>query len=99
METKDTMEKLENLYKEAEQRVTLIAGMINATRKTLYWKTSIISAYIGDYAIVENNGGYDLIKIVGIVETTKENAIRISNTAYEDMKNVKMIISKENLNK
>lgn len=79
--------------------IYLVAGMINATRKTLYWKTSTISTDIGDYAIVENNGGYDLIKIVGIVETTKENAIRISNTAYEDMKNVKMIISKENLNK
>lgn len=78
------------------KEVYLVAGMINATRKTLFWKTSTIAINIGDYAIVENNGGYDLIKIVGIVETTKENAIRISNTAYEDMKNVKMIISKEN---
>lgn len=76
--------------------VYLVAGMINTTRKTLYWKSDICFIKIGDYAIVENNGGYDLIKIVGIVETTKENAIKISNTVYEDMKNVKMIISKEN---
>ena len=31
--TKDTMEKLENLYKEDEQKVILIAGRINSTGK------------------------------------------------------------------
>lgn len=78
-------EKIENLIK--EEQVILIAGMINATGKTLYWKSDR-EISIGDYAIVENINGYDLIKVMGIVYTTKSNARKISNVKYEDMKNI-----------
>lgn len=94
--TKDTMEKLENLYKEAEQRVTLIVGKINATGKILCWKSNVFFIDIGDYAIVENKNGYDLVEIIGKIETTKENVSKFSNTKYEDMKNILVTISKEN---
>lgn len=93
--TKDTMEKLENLYKE----VILIAGRINATGKTLCWKSNIFFIDIGDFAIVENKNGYDLVEIIGKIETTKENASKFSNTKYEDMKNILVTISKENFQK
>lgn len=96
--TKETMEKLENLYKEAEQRVTIISGKINATGKILCWKDNMNFGNIGDYAIVENKNGYDLVEIVGKIETTKENASKFSNTKYEDMKNIITIILKENFN-
>jgi len=52
--TKETIEKLGNLYKEDEQKVTLVAGKINATGKILCWKSDIFFPSIGDYAIVEN---------------------------------------------
>ena len=42
--------------------------------------------YVGNYAIVENMNGFDLIKIIGKVETTKTNASKFSNTRYENMK-------------
>ena len=40
--------------------VTLIAGVINATGKMLFWKDDNV-IQIGDYAIVENMNGYDLV--------------------------------------
>ena len=65
----------------------LIAGTINATGKTLYW---IDTGYtlIGEYAIVENIKGYDLIKVVGVIDTTKDNVSKFSNTSYKNMKRV-----------
>ena len=42
---------------------------------------------IGDYAIVENMNGYDLVKVIGIVKTTKKDTGKFSNTKYENMKN------------
>jgi len=97
--TKETIEKLGNLYKEDEQKVTLVAGKINATGKILCWKSDIFFPSIGDYAIVENKNGYDLVEIVGKIETTKENASKFSNTKYDDMKNILVTMSKENFKK
>ncbi len=68
-----------------EEKVYLVAGLINATGKTLYWKDEKYM-YVGNYAIVENMNGFDLIKIIGKVETTKTNASKFSNTRYENMK-------------
>ncbi len=79
-------EKIENLI-DIKETVILIAGVINATGKLLYWRSDGI-INIGDYAIVENMNGYDLIKVIGIIETTKENASRFSNTKYSNMKKV-----------
>lgn len=89
-------EKIENLIK--EEQVILIAGMINAIGRTLYWKSDR-KISIGDYAIVENMNGYDLIKVMGIVYTTKSNARKISNVKYEDMKNIIQRIQKELIEK
>lgn len=78
--------------------VTLVTGVINATETTLCWKSdSEIS--IGDYAIVENKQGYDLVKVTGILYTTRENAIKFSNTKYENMKKVIQGIGKELIEK
>lgn len=68
-----------------EKKVYLVAGIINATGKMLYWKDENYTR-IGNYTIVENMNGYDLIKVIGKVETTKSNASKFSNTKYEDMK-------------
>lgn len=68
-----------------EEKVYLVAGTINATQKTLYWKDEKYMR-IGNYAIVENINGFDLVKIVGRVETTRANVSKFSNTKYENMK-------------
>lgn len=85
-------ERIENLVNEED--VILIAGIINATGKTLFWKSDT-EINIGDYAIVENMKGYDLIKVLGIVNTTKNNASKFSNTRYSDMKKVIRGMQKE----
>lgn len=71
--------------KEKDEKVYLVAGVINATGKTFYWKDEKY-INIGNYAIVENMNGFDLVKIIGRVETTKANASKFSNTKYENMK-------------
>lgn len=71
------------------EKVTLVAGVINATQKMLYWKLDkgrMIN--VGKYAIVENTNGYDLIKVVGVIDTTKREASKFSNTKYDNMKRV-----------
>lgn len=88
--------KIEKLIK--DNTVTLIAGTINATGKTFYWKSEVETS-IGDYAIVKNMNGYDLIKVVGIVTTTKANASKFSNTKYENMKEIVLGIKKELIEK
>lgn len=70
-----------------KKNVILIAGIINATGTLLYWRSDR-EISVGDYAIVENKQGYDLIKSVGIIYTTEEEAIKFSKTKYENMKKV-----------
>ena len=70
---------------ENNEKVYLIAGVINTTGKVFYWIDEHY-IYIGNYAIVENVNGYDLVKVVGRVETTKENVCKFSNTKYKNMK-------------
>ena len=67
------------------EEVYLIAGVINTTGKVLYWRDEKYM-YVGNYAIVENISGYDLVKIIGRVKTTKKEASKFSNTKYENMK-------------
>lgn len=69
------------------EAVFLFAGQINATGRILYWKSES-NMTIGDFAIVENMNGYDLIKVIGKILTTKESAKNFSNTEYEKMKKV-----------
>lgn len=86
----------ETIVKGIKENIVLIAGVINATGTLFYWKSDI-EISVGDYAIVENKQGYDLIKSVGIIYTTKENAVKFSNTKYENMKKVVCLIKKEEL--
>ena len=76
--------------------VTLIAGVINATGKMLFWKDDN-EIQIGNYAIVENMNGYDLVKVIGCVLTTEKEASKFSNTRYENMKKTIYPISKEDI--
>ena len=89
-------EMLENTKKNG--RVYLVAGVLNGTTQVLYWKCDISLIYnLGDYAIVENKQGYDLIKIVGAVETEKNKVKLFSHTKYEDMKSIVSIVNKEDM--
>ena len=79
--------------------VVLVAGKKNGGNDALCWKTEDTSFAIGDYAIVENMNGYDLIKIVGAIHTTKALASNFSKTKYENMKNLITIIRKNDIEK
>jgi len=79
-----------------EETIYLIAGVINATGKMFYWKDENFIT-IGNYAIVENMNGYDLVKVVGRVTTTKEEAIKFSNTKYNNMEKTITEVTKEKL--
>ena len=81
---------------EKDEVVTLVAGVINATGKMLFWKDDN-EIQIGDYAIVENMNGYDLVKVIGCVLTTEKEASKFSNTRYENMKKTIYPISKEDI--
>lgn len=85
---------MENKEKKEKEEIVLIAGKMNKENAVRYWKADIKNINIGDYAIVENLNGYDLIKIVGILTTTKQNASLLSNTKYENMKEGKMLVRK-----
>ena len=78
--------------------VSLIAGRKNGGTETLYWKNiSNGNPIIGNYAIVENMNGYDLIKIAGVVYTDIEKASYFSKTKYCNMKSVINFINKEEI--
>lgn len=80
---------------EKEEEISLVAGIINATGKVLYWRDENY-ILVGSYAIVENMNGYDLIKVIGRIKTTKANASKFSNTKYENMKKtIKEVILKD----
>lgn len=70
------------------QEAIIIAGIVNATGQMLYWKSSD-GLSVGDYAIVENGKGYDLIKVIGIIITREDLVNKFSKTEYKDMKETK----------
>ena len=47
----------------------LILGKLNKDQIINYWRCDGMYPNIGDYAIVENINDYDLVKIIGMVET------------------------------
>lgn len=71
------------------KEVTLIVGKLNSGW-TGYWQTDVSNIRIGSYAIVENMDGYDLVRMVGIVRTTLEMAMELTNQAK--LKNVVRIV-------
>ena len=82
-----------------DEKVDLIAGRLNNRNgETLYWKLEkMMSCKLGDFAVVENANGYDLVEICGFITTTKSKASYFSRTKYENMKSVIMIIEREQL--
>ena len=70
------------------QETIIVAGEINASGQMLYWKSKD-GLNVGDYAIVENKNGYDLIKVVGVVITREDLVDKFSKTKYERMKETK----------
>lgn len=53
----------------------IIMGKINASNTFGFWNTGknyTPDVSVGDYAIVENRNDYDLIKIIGILETNEK---------------------------
>lgn len=78
------------------EKVKLILGTINSTGKVFFWKNEK-SDYIDvdDYAIVENINGYDLIKVIGKVETTKKNIKKVTGKDYKNLKNVLLVIGEK----
>lgn len=82
------------------EEVILVAGVSNGCNTAFNWKANEedhTPIGIGDYAIVENMNGYDLIKIVGFVTTTKDFAYKISNKKYENMKRVIKYLKREEI--
>lgn len=80
--------------------VCLVAGKLNNSQMVRYWKVEpemVIDIARGDYAIVENQNGFDLVEIIGIINVDRKNVHLISNTKYENVKKMKMIIEKEKL--
>lgn len=80
-----------------QETVYLVAGLINATNRVLWWKDESKTGKLGDYYVVENMNGYDLVKVVGILATTKREASKFSNTKYENMKKIICGITKERI--
>lgn len=80
--------------------VCLMAGKLNNSPMVRYWKVEpemVIDIARGDYAIVENQNGFDLVEIIGTINVDRKNVHLISNTKYENVKKIKMIIEKEKL--
>lgn len=52
----------------------LIAGKMNYNKQIYYWELPefLKIPNVGDYAIVQNLTDYDLVEIVGILETNEE---------------------------
>ena len=75
-----------NQINQTDNQVLLIAGILNATGKLLYWRVDNISLEVGDYAVVENMSGHDLVKVAGIICTEKKLVRKFSNVEYESMK-------------
>lgn len=71
----------------------IIAGKLNSDNIVRYWKVGDEIFNVGDYAIVENKNDYDLVKIIGIVETNEKYASFFAN-GYSISKNVISIISR-----
>lgn len=83
-----------------EEAVYLYAGVINTISSVLYWKNEDNNncVKIGDYAVVENVNGYNLIRVVGVTITTQEEVGKFTNKkSYEKMKKIIKVIPKEEL--
>ena len=82
------------------EEVCLMAGKLNNSQMVRYWRIDqeiLIDVVRGDFAIVENVRGFDLVEIIGIMHVDRKNVQLVSNTKYENMKKVKMTMAREEL--
>ena len=65
----------------------LIIGKFNVSNKIAYWSIGekfTPDVAVDDYAIVENKDDFDLVKIIGIVETNEEHSKELNS--YREIK-------------
>ena len=82
------------------EEVYLIAGKLNNSQMVRYWRVNhdmLLDIARGDFAIVGNVSGFDLVEIIGTMYVERKNVPLISCTKYENMKDVKMVIAREKL--
>ena len=88
-----TVEIIEDELPEIKTNIKLIAGKLNNCNTVYYWEIDENEEFeIGVYAIVENINDYDLVKIVGAINTSEKYTKFITNSKVN--KKVVMIIDR-----
>lgn len=78
-----------------------IMGILNneCPKKVRFWDADGIDVHIGDYAVVENLNGYDLVEVIGYGDTDEDNVKYIvgENSVFKKttLKKVRAPIIKE----
>lgn len=75
--------------------IKIILGRLNGCITSNYWLENETNATVGDYAIVENKNGYDLVEVTGILETDEKHINLIIGNKIN--KKAVSIISKKTL--
>ena len=75
--------------------IKVIAGRFNGVITSNYWLENEVDAEVGDYVIVENRNGYDLVEVTGILETDEKHISLIHGNKIN--KKALGIVSKEDL--
>ncbi len=73
----------------------LILGKLNRNNTVQYWNAERFENLLGNYAIVENSHDYDLVKIIGVLETNEKYEKLIANG--NKLKRVVMIIEEKSI--
>lgn len=53
--------------------VKILTGKLNGMISSNFWLENETNATVGDYAIVENKNGYDLVEVTGVLETDEKH--------------------------
>ncbi len=84
---------IEITEEKVENKTRLIVGKINNCNTNYHWIVDDNEEFeIGDYAIVENMNDYDLVKIIGVIDTNNKYQKYITNCNIN--KKVVMIIDR-----
>lgn len=75
--------------------IKLIAGRLNGLITSNYWLDEGIYAKVGDYVIVENKRGYDIVEVTATLETDEEHIGLLTGNKIN--KKVLLRIPKESL--
>lgn len=78
----------------------IIAGKHNGSGEVYFWKMEeetigYNTVKVGDYAVVENKNDYEMVKVIGIVET-EDKYLRFFGVPYGNVaKRVIMVIPRQ----